>query len=876
MKTFLFFICFFTAGVLSAQENEALPVDTAVAYFENRLSLLPQEKVYLQTDKPYYLSGEMVWFRAHLVDACYHLPGKLSRYVYVELINPLDSIITRLKVRPNEGAHYGNILLPEDLPEGNYTLRAYTNYMRNQGEDYFFTKALRVGTPQSASVSAETTYEFEDKTVWAIIRFMEIKQHIPFVPKEITLTLNKQRPKRVKPNEEGEFRVKLNLPVDTGLRVMYVEMKYDQYLYRRYFQVPASTASYDIAFFPEGGQLLEGIAGKVAFKAIRPDGWHETVQGEIFDNLDQSVALFKSRHSGMGSFYLYPDPGKTYHAVCENEEGVRKRFELPLPQKNKYGLELSWKDSLAWINLKTNVEEDLRGSLYLLVHSRGRLINVKTCTYPYKQYFFNKRDFPTGVIHFVLLNSTWKPLSERLAFVNNEDQPRIQFQTEQPDYAKRELIRSEFHTGDSLQGSFAVSVTDDAEVEPDSTTTILTSLLLTSDLRGDVESPSYYFQCKDRKVQSDLDLLMMTQGWRRYNMDSVFRKELEAPTYLIEMAQEVSGTVKSGLFSKLADKAKITMMSFPSKLYDMAETDENGRFCFSGFEFPDSTQYIVQALSQKNKKRMIELILDPETFPPLSDFRFPIFKEPDPVSFQQYMDKADQKYTYENGVRMIYLDEVSVSASRKTKYESSYYSEGSFARIVKEEEIEKFHAMDLLDLFNLIPGVFVVREDGRKVPYHRNNPVRLFLINDIPVSEPEFLDIFNPDDVGQLALIYGAATTIFGGRAGNGSVIAIQTKRGWESKPRPQLNKALIAPLGYHEPAEFYSPKYEPGAEPEKPDPDLRSTLYWNPNVTLSENGKGLFEFYAADASTTYSVTIEGVSPDGKIIHYTGKILRNK
>jgi hypothetical protein len=137
----------FSAGL--AQNNIALPAVSrqVLTRLATQIKRFPQEKVYLQYDKPYYSCGERIWFRAHLVNAALHIPYHLSRYVYVELISPSNEILIRKKIRPTEDAYYGQMDIPSDLAPGWYSLRAYTSYMQNVGEAYFFRRPVYILNP---------------------------------------------------------------------------------------------------------------------------------------------------------------------------------------------------------------------------------------------------------------------------------------------------------------------------------------------------------------------------------------------------------------------------------------------------------------------------------------------------------------------------------------------------------------------------------------------------------------------------------------------------------------------------------------------------------------------------------------------------------
>ena len=117
---------------------------------------------------------------------------------------------------------------------------------------------------------------------------------------------------------------------------------------------------------------------------------------------------------------------------------------------------------------------------------------------------------------------------------------------------------------------------------------------------------------------------------------------------------------------------------------------------------------------------------------------------------------------------------------------------------------------------------------------------------------------------------------MFGTRGGNG-VICIYLKRGSDRKDEPRelgRHQAMITPLGYSLPSEFYVPKYQVAENREDPLPDLRSTIYWKPNVKSNANGEADVFFYTADSQGTYTITAEGVTQEGEIIRYQGKLNR--
>jgi hypothetical protein len=245
-----------------------------------------------------------------------------------------------------------------------------------------------------------------------------------------------------------------------------------------------------------------------------------------------------------------------------------------------------------------------------------------------------------------------------------------------------------------------------------------------------------------------------------------------------------------------------------------------------------------------------------------------------------YVAKADLQYTYENGMRIINLPEVEVKGIKRDqlKYKSPFYSfpDHSFSA----EEVTEHGSIEML--LYMVPGVRVVSgmngyniqirgassfEEGIKSP--------LIIIDDVVMmpmggeSVGELLERININDIGQLDVLKSSNAIMYGSGATNGAIV-IHTKKGEGISDLPAYNIQTLRPLGYQAPVEFYSPKYDTKEKLENQQPDLRTTIYWQPNVLTDEEGKAKLNFYTADDPATYSVIIEGVSVDGRLIHYRG------
>ena len=881
-------LCVFTCSIFISLYSQKNVQDSLYFLFRNQLVDFPQEKIYVHTDKPYYLSGEKIWFRAYVTDAVTHIPVLASRYVYVELINPLDSVVTRVKIRPDSlDAFHGHLPVPDDVPEGIYMLRAYTTFMRSQDEHYFFTKTLHIGDPQARAIDISTDFFFEsDRRVYATFRFSHAGSTTPLVPQSVMISVNAGKPMEVKVSEDGKATINFYLPASSLQRVMLLEVMIAKDSFKRFIQVPIPDSDFDVSFFPEGGSLIAGSLCRVAFKAVKSNGLSVDISGVVCDQDGEQVVTFESMHQGMGSFSLLAQKGTSYYALCENEKGQTKRFELPIALEYGYALAINQVKGNIHIIVQKPAETKKVEELYLLSHTRGMVQLIEQWGPEKSSIVFPKELFPSGVMHVILFDNSFHIVSERLVFINNEDQGQTTYSADRDRYASRSLVKNSItitnNNGQPLTGSFSVAVTSDREVAPDSTSNILTQLLLTSDLRGHIENPAYYFQQTPRS-DALLDLLMRTQGWRRYDVSALAQGHFSQPTWPIEMGAEISGSVKSVLPRKPVEGVDVTAISLTDGFLSRGQTDKEGRFYLSVYEFSGSKEYVVSIASRKGATQL-NLHLEMDSYPKRAILAAP-YVEVNTYMPSLYADKTESSFADKNNMRTTQLEAAVIVAEREAPSKSPYYSDPDYSMPLDKLEALPA-AKDIYDVLALIPSIQMYRSgDPFEMPtiYIRGGGFSLagplpplVLVDNIP-KEIETLDLINVNDIAQIDILRGASASIYGVR-GAGGAISIYTKDGRStvSNIAQQLNIKTISVLGHQHPEEFYAPKYETYAQRYNGKPDLRTTIHWQPVVQIDDSGSAAFEFYTADEQISYTVTIEGVANDGTIIRHEGELWRKE
>ena len=855
-------------------------LECVVKYFDMQLSVFPQEKVYLHTDKPYYASGERIWFRAHVVDAASLRSRTKVNCVFVDLFDVRDSVVSRVKSGLINGAFSGYIPIPDDVPEGDYTLRAYTNTMRNLDEDYFFLKNIHIGNPMTRMIQASTEFEFLEKNkIDAEVRFSSLCP----TPESVNISINNGKLMKVK-STNGMSGISFKLLPDEKQRVMLLDAICNEKSYRQYIRIPLPDDDFDVTFYPEGGSALYGSMGRIAFKAMQRDGTDMDVSGVVYDWMGNEITRFKTDVRGMGQFFMTPlKDEERYYAVCTNRKGQTKRFELPVAKGNGYTLSAGWNKDKLIVKVLQPGSRKTQDTLCLIVHTRGVVQDVLIWENISEPIAIHQDFFPSGVSNLLLLTKDMIPVSERLVFVHNDDQANVICKTDKDTYPAKSPVEYTVNltdeTGEPLEGNFSVSVTDNHEVAVDTTSNILTELLLTSDLRGNISDPVYYFQ-KNTKSAWALDLLMLIQGWRRYDTEQIVRNNFMLPDTLYEKGYEITGKVEDVKIrrKKPVANASVSILSVTSSFYAMAETDHNGRFYLHDGNAPDSTWFIVQK-NVRLPKDDAELTIDKASYPIRTVPVVP-FSTPERDVFDKYADKAEQQYVDEHGTRVTKLSEVVITAKRKPVQKSVYYFTPD--RSVNVNEL-KIPPSTMTNLLLRLPGVSVNEVEGRLVAYIarfstsgqfdadgtlKSCPA-MFLIDDLPSDDVSWLD---PMDIEQIDLLTSPVNLSVFEKRGNCGVIAIHTKSGTGGAKKSYYTYTKkIMPLGFQKPAGFYAPKYDTPAQNTKP--DLRTTIHWQPSITTDEEGKASFSFYTADTPSTYTVVIEGVTEDGKILYQRDKVV---
>ena len=473
-------------SVLASAQTDATP--TAVEGWADRLTrfgkAIPQEKVFVHLDNTCYFLGDTIWYAAYTRRTDTGRPSDISRVLYVELLNEEGYLVERQLVEMRGGRGHGNFVLPDTLYGGYYELRAYTRWQLNWGvtekehtafaEDWFFSKTM-----------AKEFYRDYEKLYSRVFPVYD------------------------KPAEPGEyFRDMTSRPL------------------RRYFSSGAEEPQLCLSLFPEGGHLVAGVPCRIAFEAATEAG--EAVEGKVLPPPslsgrgqipDEGISTV---NRGRGVFTFTPEAGQDYEFTFTAKDGRTAKAKLSEAEADGVALSVERKGDEWKIQIHA-VGEAAAKSLGLTIMHEGVVQKFEKAGNA--EWATSHSDLPPGTNQATVFDADGRVWADRLFFVSKPEnlQPSLTINGLKDEYGAFEQVSLQVTTPSLFgstggESSLSLSVRDAATTDPTyDTSTILTEMLLSSELHGYIPDPAYFFAADDEEHRTALDLLMMTQGWRRFD-----------------------------------------------------------------------------------------------------------------------------------------------------------------------------------------------------------------------------------------------------------------------------------------------------------------------------------------------------------------------
>lgn len=837
--------------------------------------LCPQEKVYLHFDNTAYFQGDVIWFSASVVNAATGTPSS-SRVLYVELLSPAGTVLRQLKLKVTDGRAHGSLPLVDmsteearalrgvlSYPSGYYEVRAYTRSMLNFDHATVFSRVFPVY--QQPATDGDYAH--------------------PVLGRSLAPWQQQDRPK------------------------------------------PSAVRDVNVTFYPEGGTLVRGVPCRVAFKALGPDGEGVDVVGTIKDEEGggETQALVATHHDGMGAFTFTPT--RRQHTAVVTCDGREYRFRLPESVTEGAALRVDALGDEVIAGQLAVAAATLRAwntpCLGITLQCRGKVcafdtLHVATGAavpadgYVCYPFVLPRTTLPTGVHQLTLFTPSGEVVAQRQLFVQNGmPAASVTAVPHKAAYAPFEQVVVQLHAaaadGTPLEAPFSLAVRDTHDLGTDRSDDILTHLLLGSELKGYVSHPEWYFQSDDRQHRQALDLLMLTQGWTRYDWRQMAGVEPFAIRHYTEDGLVLDGQLVSRMRSKPISGATVTMrITSPDRQHKQTSTvvtDDNGCFGFRVEEFDDSWDMVLNAADADGNPLDARMRLDRASRPTLRSY------DPAELFLPQHPDVDDQEplptlapqWMQPDPDSVYHLDVVEVDGRRRyidfmtfkafdAEEDTEYMlDQGRFTYKVSDYLREKGYDIDNSSYTGVVPDEIREREDFIAWSLSQcliNNHRVLWYLHDEHrnLATSGFVPGFDMDmeDVRSI-IVYDRCTdyesmpivrqtlsreTIESlHNSADGGVIppglyvvdvAMYPAGLRRSKVKGQRQTTF---RGFTPVAEFYAPEYPDG--PLAGDVDYRRTLYWNPDVRTDGEGNAQVTFYNNAVCRTFVFDAQGVTTDG-------------
>ena len=812
-------------------------------------SLFPQEKVYIQFDNTSYYTGETIWFKAFVTNAS-TLGRAQSKILYVDLLSPTGVLLKQEKLKIVAGQADGSFVLMDgstaqarekrgvvDYPSGFYEVRAYTSYMLNFSNEILFSRVLAVYDPP--------------------------KEEGNFYESSPVIT--------IKRTETSDFR-----PKSEKLR------------------------NINASFYPEGGHLIIGKPCRVAFKVIDDTGFGVEATGKV----EGKDITFSTVHNGMGYFTITPQEKR--NSVEITVGGTSRSFNLPQAEPLGFAMTVDPLDSDS-ITVKVDGAEGMSGiTLGVALTCRGELMDfgtIESGATP-SERIIPLHGVPEGVCRIYLFDKNGILYSSRSFYHRSKvtKAPVLEMTADKESYQPFEKITLNFtlnDKGNPFRDRFCLSVRDSRTQNNVYTDDLRTSMLLSSDLKGFIEHPAWYFDSDDPERDQALDLLCLVQGWERYDWDIMTGQKDFSERYRMEESLTLNGWILSSSGRKKLDGVEVNASLVPqdktlTEIYSYT-TDTTGYFGFDiGAEFYDKAKFSISA--NTDKKPLIgtsaRIRIDRPASPAIRPYNVGelVFTGVKGTGYKRKGWKEEEEenpyptvINIETGYLLpdvdidedrMYIDYFTFSAYDVTNDVEIELDKGDYTTDLMGYLIDKGYEVIASDTsiesINGFEPFFYIHDNKKYLyqgPYETpavidTKDIKSVIVFDRPMFMMNILQqcpLYQDYLSESIQMLYGE--DLINHRL---LLVDVQMKEPNEISTREDrfnINKRITTVDGYSRPYSFYSPEYPQG--PVFGDVDYRRTLYWNPNVITDENGKAQVEFYNNSITRRFDVEAAGITSAG-------------
>lgn len=792
----------------------------------------PQEKVYLHFDNTGYFENEMMWFKAYVIRTDRQRATDLSKVLYVELLNNNGDVIKTTKWHiDSHGQANGNMTLDSILGSGFYEVRAYTRHMTNWGTNACFSRVF----PIFKKPAKDGDYS--------------------------NLLIKKTSYKQRTPN----FRD----PSDTLYRHAIANGYYTSNLEK----------TISVRFYPEGGNMIVGKKCRMAMLCVDDNGRAYSGDGYVTNSEGDVLAVVHTDSLGRGVFDVTPDGGELRFQM-KNLKDKHQFFTLPEAKTEGCALRV---DAISDdMHARISCTDSLYGKMIaVMLSNNGNVVYCDTMTaVPEIDIELSREQQKEGVNQFTIIDCRGKVLAERLFFICPKPSAQDSIQITSSTQKLMPCGKVELELNGKPNSSISLSAIDAATMNNGVQGSMKTWMLLSSEVKGYIHNVDYYFEADDAEHRKAADLLMLTQGWRRYDWELMDGHKGLEKMQPIEDNLYIFGQLRE--FRKRNSRSGVDIEAYlynanGETIVGKTTTDADGNYAFK-IPYVDG-EWNMQIYSRINGKRKTFYVGIDRQFSPVPRYLTPLEMSALPPVRENLIigqDSLDEEPFIPIEERDHLLENVTVKVMRR------YFTNDDY--VYKDEEYGRTYAALY---YNIDREVDKLRDEGKFVP-----PIYEFILKkldaDIDVHDlkytrvserPVEFVINNNRRVGAGVESYWmedvkSAYIVFDGNVPKGMlgdtnyfmrnytpvIVYLYTHIRQTTESQKGLRRTYFQ--GFNKPETFKMEDYS--VIP--PMADFRRTIYWAPDIRTDSSGKAKVEFYNNSVCDRMYISAEGMSDDGTVL----------
>jgi len=783
----------------------------------------PVEKIYIHFDRSSYFLGDELWFKVYLMDGSTNTPSAESQVVYVELIDQSNQIVKARTIQTENGGGEGEFELGVDMNSGLYTVRAYTNYMRNFDNSFFFSKDIYINSFNGLKRVSIDSGQNENIETDSLDNVEEPRPDIQFFP-------------------EGGSMV-TGLPARLGFKAIDYTGK---------------------------GIHVSGV--------LMDDANKELISFNTLHLGMGSVMIIPENANGLKAKVKYKGKEFIYELPPVMENGVIMRV-VNRGGSYQINLQSSLKQGVNGISLigeqrgKVVCQATLKGSQPQGT-VRVPLSTLEDGIIKFTLYDKKKQPLCERLV-FAETNDDKPEVAVKSNKSKYGNRALVELEISLKNASKLPANVSIAVT------DMGTNTKSGCEFD------ILTYLLLNSEVKGAIEDPCYYFNSANPERKRVLDLLLITQGWRNYLWNQTDANVSQEPMYTFETGADFTGSVRSVYNNEIPVHGEVTLTYKNRSIFgqDHGKTYGEGKFLFPGYKFKDSTSIIIEARKKQNKKTKKDkesndfyIRMDPKRAPEVQDRPYRDLFQNDELNqiteLAYDSDYLDQLYADQPSYQQLENIEVKVQGKEKRYIDPNHRDNMMYSNPQRRVDYKKNNVFTVgNDLFwtflNRTPGVTVgtgggfAGNSGSGGEYFYRGSKIVFFLNGVRHSNAASISsLINANDVSFIDLLSGIQAVSYSCQV----AVIVYTKTPAErlNYGGGSINQGVVNMIypGIYKAKEFYKPLYDTGKD-EQMGSDYRVTLHWEPTLRLDPNGKTKISFFTADPEAKYRIELEGITLDG-------------